>query len=121
MSNVLFIAASIMIGLHGLVHVMGFYVYAKLGEIEGLPYKTNVLGGRIKLKETGMAIFGIIWLLVGVGFVVGAFAMGTNHEWANALLRWSAIASLLITGLDFSVAYMGIVVNILILIGLYFV
>jgi len=120
MSTVLTITASIVIGLHGLVHVMGFYVYARLGEIEGLPYKTNVLKGKLEFKKIGMIVFGIIWLITAVGFVIGGVALGTGHEWAATLILWTSIISLIITSLDYSVAYMGIIVNIGILIASFF-
>jgi hypothetical protein len=112
---------AVVIGLHGLIHLMGFANYLKLGEIEGLPYKTNLLGGRWELGEGGIKIFGVLWLLAAVGFVVAAFALATQQAWASPMLLVVTIFSFLITGLDYQVAFAGIGINIAILLALWLV
>ncbi len=46
MSKFIMIVAVLVLALHGLIHLMGTASYMKLADIQGLPYKTTVLGGR---------------------------------------------------------------------------
>ncbi|HEY43645.1 MAG TPA: hypothetical protein G4O11_06655 [Anaerolineae bacterium] len=46
MPQILLYAASIVVFLHGLIHLMGVAVYWKIAKIKGLDYKTRLLGGR---------------------------------------------------------------------------
>lgn len=101
--------------LHGLIHLMGTTVYMKLGKIEGLPYKTTVLGGRWELGEGGMRLFGGLWVIPAVGFVLSGLALWFGWAWWQPLAVGSALLSLVLTGLDWSVAYAGAIVNVVIL------
>lgn len=121
MSSTIRIIISVVVGLHGLIHLMGFSVYLKLAEIEGLSYKTNVLNGRWEVGEGGIKLFGILWLLVAVGFIVAAVALSTQQAWASSTLLIVTIFSLLITGLDYTEAYAGIGINAAILLALWLV
>lgn len=56
--RILTIVASIVLVLHGLIHIMGTAVYMQLGVIQGLPYTTTVLGGRWDLGAGGIAVYG---------------------------------------------------------------
>lgn len=47
------IIAMIVLILHGLIHLMGTVTYMKLGTVQGLTYKTTLLGGRWDLGEKG--------------------------------------------------------------------
>ena len=121
MSKTVLVIISVVIGLHGLIHLMGFSVYLKLGEIEGLPFKTNLLGGRWEIGEGGMKIFGMLWLLAAVGFVIAAVALATQQAWASPALLGVTIFSLLLTGLDYQAAFAGIGINAAILLALWLV
>jgi len=61
--KMLIIVASIILILHGLVHLMGTAAYLKLAELKGLPYKTTVLGGR----WDGNKWHSHLWRAVGAG------------------------------------------------------
>ena len=63
MSRTLLIVATIVIALHGLIHIMGTTVYMRLGQVQGLEYKTTVLGGRWDLGDGGIVVFGALWLV----------------------------------------------------------
>lgn len=62
MTNILLILASIALVLHGFIHLMGTASYLKWAEVQGLPYKTTVLGGRWDLGERGISVFGLLFL-----------------------------------------------------------
>jgi hypothetical protein len=109
------VVASGLLILHGLIHLMGTTVYMKLGKIEGLPYKTTLLGSRWNLGERGMWLFGALWVFPAVGFVLCGIALFVGWAWWLPLAMGCALFSLVLTGLDWSAAYAGAIVNLLIL------
>jgi hypothetical protein len=106
-----------LLGLHGLIHLMGTTVYMKLGTLEGLPYKTTLLGGRWDLREDGMRVFGALWVLPAAGFVITAIAFYCGWPGWRSLLIGVTTLSLILTLLDWASAYAGAVVNVAILCG----
>ena len=103
---------------HGFILLIGTAVYMKLGKVAGLPYKTALLGGRWELGEGGMRVFGALWVVPALGFIVAAAALGFGWAWWKPLLLGVALLSLCLTVLDWSEAYAGAIVNILILAGM---
>jgi len=103
---------------HGLIHLLGTVSYLRLGEIEGLPYKTQVLGGTWEVGAGGALVLGALWLVAAVAFV-GAVALWISGVAAwQPLLLGAALGSLLLTGLDYDVAPVGIAVNVAIVAAL---
>ncbi len=115
MSKYLTIAAAIFLILHGLIHLMGTTVYLKLGTIEGLSYKTALFDGRWEVGEGGMRVFGALWAIAALGFVLAAVAWLSGWAWGTPLLLAVTLFSLAITALDARQAFMGVVVNLAIL------
>ena len=113
------IIAAIVLALHGLIHLMGTFAYLRILEIPSLPYKTIFLGGRIDLGEFGTGVFGALWGVAAIGFVVASIAMLTNRSWWRLVLLAVTLLSLVITILDSSLAFAGVVLNVLILLGLW--
>ncbi len=109
------IIVAFVLTLHGLVHLMGTVTYTKLGTVQGLVYKTTLLGGRWDLGASGMALYGALWALAAVGFVVAAVALLAGWDWYRPLLLGAALFSLALTALDWKVAAAGVVVNAVIL------
>ena len=60
---------------HGLIHLLGPTVYLRISDLQGLPYKTTLLNGHLDVGVRGIAIFGGLWVLPAVGFVVSALAL----------------------------------------------
>lgn len=102
--------------VHGLIHLMGTAVYVGHAQIKGLTYKTTLLDGRWDLSEEGIRIFGALWVLPAIGFVAAALALVAGGEWWKAVLIGVALLSLVLTGLDWSNAFMGAIVDIAILV-----
>jgi hypothetical protein len=119
--NTLRIIAAIVLALHGLVHLMGTTSYLKLAQVQGLPYKTTVLGGRWNLGEVGIGVYGVLWAVAAVGFVVVAVAFLGDVAWWSSALIGVALFSLVLTSLDLSVAFAGVIVNAVILLALWIV
>jgi hypothetical protein len=57
-SNVLRIAAAVVVAAHGLIHLIGFVVPWGIAVVEGFPYRTTALGGALALGEAGARIVG---------------------------------------------------------------
>lgn len=109
------IIGSIVLVLHGLVHLMGAVAYMKLAEIKQLPYKTTVLGGRWDLGLRGTTVYGALWAVAAIGFIVAALALLGGWNWWQPALLGVTLFSLVLTALDWGVANAGVIVNIAIL------
>ena len=115
MLRLMLIVATIVLVLHGLIHLMGTAAYLKLAVIQQLPYKTTVLGGRWDLGAGGIAVYGVLWAVAAVGFVVAALAFWFGWAAWQPLLLGVTLLSLALTALDWDVAFAGVILNIVIL------
>lgn len=104
-----------MLFLHGLVHLLGFVVYWRLAEVEGLSYGTALLAGALEVGVTGAWIYGLAWLVVAVGFGVSAAAVVFGTSWWPGLAAGTALLSLALTVLGLPGAWFGVLVNLAIL------
>ncbi len=101
--------------LHGVAHLLATSVYWKLNESEELVYQTTILGGRLDLGETGIWIFGLIWLIAGLLTAVAGVGILRQSSWARPLLLGVTLFSLAICLLVVESARIGVLVNIAIL------
>jgi hypothetical protein len=97
---------------------MGTVAYLKLAEVEGLPYKTTMFGGRWDLGEVGVTVFGVLWAVAAVGFVSSAIGLVFKRFWWRPILFAITLLSLALTVLDSSVAFAGLFINLLIVVFL---
>jgi hypothetical protein len=109
------IIAALVLITHGLIHFMSTIVYMKLGEIQGFNYKTTLLGGRWDLGVNGIRSFGALWIFPAVGFIVIGIALLMNLSWWRSMLLPVTLFSLILTDVDWNIAYAGLIVNIAIL------
>lgn len=115
MPKLILIMITAVLVLHGLIHLMGTSVYMKLAPIEGFVYKTTLLGGRWDLGAGGISLFGALWLVPALGFVVAAVGLWLGATWWQPLLLTVTLFSLVLTVLDWNIAFAGAVVNLVIL------
>jgi hypothetical protein len=120
MSSLLRFLIAGVFSLHAAIHLLGTAVYLKLAAIPAFPYKTTFLGGLWNLGPGGIRLFGLLWAVAAVGFLGAALALLLDWTHCRTLLLVVTIGSLVLTILDGTVAYAGIVVNVLILAALYF-
>jgi hypothetical protein len=120
MTKMLMIVAAIVLFMHGLIHLMGTVSYLQLGIVQGLPYKTTLLGNRWNIGSAGIHAFGVLWLIPAIGFVIVAIALLFGWTWWQPVLLGVTLVSLVLTVLDSSVAFTGVIVNVVILVLLYF-
>lgn len=118
MPRLLLVGAGLLLGVHGMIHLMGTTVYAGWGEIRGLPYKTALLGGRWEVGEKGMRLFGELWLIPVVGFCLLGGALVFNGPVSTVALALTTVTSLALTLLDWDRAFAGAAVDAAILVAL---
>jgi hypothetical protein len=109
------ITAGLVCIIHGLIHLMGTIVYMKLGEVPGFYYKTTLLSSRWDLGVEGIRFFGALWIFPAVGFVVIGVSLLVGGNWWQAVLVPVTMFSLVLTGLDLSIAFAGVLLNAAIL------
>ena len=90
-------------------------MYARHAEIRGLCYKTTLLFGRWDLSQGGITVYGWLWVLPALGFVVAAVALIAGFTWWNPVLVAITLVSLSLTVLDWSNAFRGAIVDAAIL------
>jgi hypothetical protein len=105
--------------LHGLIHLIGTTVYLKLADIQGFTYKTTLVGGRLDVGDAGIRLFGAMWILPALGFIGAAAALSAGWEWWRPVLLVTTLLSLALTTLDWSVAFAGAIVNLVVLVLLW--
>jgi len=111
------IAVAAALGLHGLIHLVGFVTLSRLATVEGFPYRTAALNGAIPLGDTGAAALGVAWLVLAVGFLVASVGVMRRASWAAWLACACASLSIAVCVLGLPEAAAGIVVNVVILAG----
>lgn len=100
--------------VHAVSHLVGFVVPWKLADFPEAPYKTTILNGKVDLGHNGIRIFGFIWLLTAVGFVVAVVILFMNFAvWLPMTAALAAI-SLVLSILAWPESKAGIPANILI-------
>jgi len=114
MKILVIIVAAVLI-LHGLIHLMGTVTYMRLGTVQGMAYKTTLLGGRWDLGENGIRIYGALWAVAAIGFILAAIAMLFGWSWWRPALAAVAAFSLALTALDWKAASVGAILSIAIL------
>ncbi|HEY7967024.1 MAG TPA: hypothetical protein VID68_08350 [Solirubrobacteraceae bacterium] len=112
--------ASVAVGSHGMIHILGFVVAWKLATIHTMSYSTSLLGGSVDVGAGGIRATGVVWLLLAVSFVVGAVEIWRRASWAPQLIGVTASVSAVACLLAISTASAGLVIDLGILAWLWF-
>jgi hypothetical protein len=112
-----FSAAIILLGVHGLVHLLGPIVYWQLADVDGFPFKTTVLNGALSLGPTGIRVFGTLWLLPAMAFLAAAVGLAIGWPPSVPLLVAAALSSLVLTAAEWPIAWAGAIVDVAILLA----
>ncbi len=110
---------AVLLALHGFAHSVGFIVFWRISELEGISYKTTILNGKIDIKDTGIRIVGIVWLLFALVYIFNGIAVFINLSVWESLALYLSIASLLYCIIGWPDSKIGILINIVILIFLF--
>lgn len=106
------IIVAVILFVHGFAHLVGFVVPWQIYKLEEMPYKTTLFGGLIDVGDTGIRLFGIVWLLFTLAFIAAAgLLLAKVCIWDMYTLIISVLSLLLcITGWPDS--KIGILVNV---------
>lgn len=118
--KILLYVAGAVVAVHGLIHLMGFVAYWPLGQVAELPYKTTLLAGRWEVGGVGMKLYGLLWLIAALGFLISVAGYFAHRDlWRMAMLITIVLSTALIA-LDWAPSFRGAIVNavIAVLVGL---
>jgi hypothetical protein len=104
--------------LHGVIHLIGFVVPWRIGEIRGFAYSTSALWGRVDLGDAGARILGAGWLLAAVAFVLAGAGVAAGAAWGLPLTMGAAAVSMVLCIMGSPAAIAGLVIDAAILISL---
>lgn len=110
--------AAVVVFIHGLIHLMGFVAYWPLAEIAELPYKTALFGNRWQVGSGGMRLYSVLWLGTAVALVAAAVSLMIGRSWWFPVMAIAVIVSLLITVPDWSNAFRGTIISLVMLVPL---
>lgn len=113
------IVFSLLLAAHGLAHLVGFLIPWRLVETQEMPYVTTILAGRVDLGDLGIRVYGVLWLLGAVAFLVAAWGTWTRHRWWAELVTGAALFSLVLSVLGWPGSEIGALVNLALLAGLF--
>lgn len=105
--------------LHGFAHSVGFIVFWRISEFEGIEYKTTILNGKVDIADTGIRIFGIIWLLLTLVYILNGIAVIMNLPLWESMALYVSVTSLVFCIIGWPDSKIGVIVNVLILIFLF--
>ena len=103
------------LGLHGVIHLIGFVVPFRIARLEGFAYTTSAAWGRIELGDGGARFVGALWLLGTAAFLVAAYGIWQDASWAIPVTAAAAGLSLLLCILGSPAAVAGVAINVVIL------
>jgi hypothetical protein len=107
--------AGVFLILHGLVHLLWFVVPWRITTVNGLPYSTSVLAGRIEVGAAGVRIVGLLWLAAVVPWVAAGLGLMALAPWWQALAVGAALFSSVLCVLGLPEAKWGVLIDLIIL------
>jgi len=112
------IAFAVFLFLHGFAHQVGFLASWQVREFRDAPLDTTVLSRRLDVGIAGMRALGIGWLLTGLAFELAAVAVWREWEGWPSYTAALAAVSLGLSALAWPKAWIGVFLNLAILVGL---
>ena len=112
------IPIAVLLTLHGVAHLVGFL--GPWGMASNIPVQTTLFAGRFQASDGTLKALGILWLLVGLTFVVCAIGELRQASWWSEVTLNAAVFSLLLSIASFPASKIGIPVNVVIIATLLF-
>lgn len=106
---------SIFLVLHGLVHLLWLAVGWNLTDIDGLPYRTTLFGGRLDIGAWGLRILGLLWALAAVVYVIAGLGLLFTAPWWSTATIAVALYSLVLCIVSWPESRWGALINLAIL------
>jgi hypothetical protein len=111
-SRIILAGACAVLAIHGLIHLLGTLVYLRIVTIEGFAFKTTLIAGSVDIGELGIRIFGALWILPALGFLVSATGLWFGWWWWLPTVVASTMVSLVLTAADWDIACAGTITDI---------
>ncbi len=108
-------AFALFVGLHGIVHVVGFTVPWGLGGPRGVDYSTSLLGGALEVGDLGVKLVGIVWLALAGALVGAAVLLWRRHPAALTLTFGLLLASMALCVLGLPESLYGLGIDVVLL------
>jgi hypothetical protein len=102
---------ALLIGAHGVAHLVGFAVAWQLLDSPEVPYKTTVLGGLVDVGDAGTRFVGVVWLLTALACVLAGSALWAGASWAATAATAVLLFSLALCLTALPEARIGVLVN----------
>lgn len=111
---------AIFLMLHGLVHLLWFVVSWQLMDVDGLPYTTTIVSGRVDVGESGIRVVGLLWALGMIGFVAAGIGLLFAAPWWFTVTIGATVYSLFLSVLGWPDSCWGALIDVAILVILLF-
>ncbi len=115
MENIIF---TIVLIIHAIAHLPGFVMSFKLAEIKELPYSTKIFFKKVEIGEFGIKIYGVIWLLLSLVFLIAVFFIIFDKPVFKETVLAASILSLLISTAGLPETKFGVIINLLLIVYL---
>jgi hypothetical protein len=112
------VAIAVLLALHGVAHFVGFL--GPWGRASSIPVQTTLFAGRFQASDGTLKALGILWLLVGLTFIVCAIGELRNASWWSEVTLNAAVLSLLLSIASLPASKIGIPINAMIIATLLF-
>lgn len=110
------IVLAVLMAGHGIAHLPGFLVNWRLRSFPEMPFRTTIFGTLLDAGEAGIKAIGVLWLAVGVAFIVLAGATLARAAWWQPLAYVLIVLSAVLCLAGWPDARLGLVGNAVILV-----
>lgn len=97
---------------HGAIHAMGFLGATGISRVENVSGTPSILFTQLSAGDPLLIAFGGLWLIAMLGFMASAVGLMANQPWWPSLTVASALISSLVVALWWTDAWIGMVVNV---------
>jgi hypothetical protein len=108
------IVIAILLGLHGLIHALGFAATWQLGQVNAISsvpsFPSDFAPGSALPR-----LLGVLWLLLLFAFLGSAVGLAARSPWWKALLVAAAVVSLVLCLVWWNDAKFGLAIDVVIL------
>lgn len=113
--KIIAIGIAILLVIHGMIHLIGFRVYGQGVQMAEMSFKTTFFNDSVDLGISGTRVYGWLWLLPTLGFILAGVGFFLHTSWWPPVLIVASLASLIITGMDWKNAFPGTLIDMVLL------
>lgn len=111
------VAAAGFIGIHGVIHVLGFLAIWNLADLPDLANPPTLFLADRPVTDPMVRAFAVWWVVAGLAFIVTSAALMSNTRWWRSLAPLAALLSMVPAALWWADAAWGFLVSVLILLA----